>query len=249
MASSLQPHASPAEQFHFSTVRNRNMKIIGALTYSVYILMPISIAMAFLLAPSAETLGEYSRIVYFHVPLAWVATLAFTVSGVLSILHLAVRKWKSLGFDELASNSASVGLAFTILAVISGSLWARLTWGSYWNWDPRQTSIVFILLIYIAYFCLRGALGSTQSKVGSSYLVVAMLTLPFFIFLAPRITDSLHPDAIININRKINMEKPMLVTLVTALVSFTMLYGFLMRLMNRLGTAKKSIEEHFHGND
>ncbi|MBN2078239.1 MAG: cytochrome c biogenesis protein CcsA [Spirochaetes bacterium] len=225
------------------------MKITGALTHSVYLLMPITIVMAFLLAPSAEILGDYSRILYFHVPLAWVASLAFTISGVLSILHITVRKWSRSDLVELASNSAAVGLAFTIMAVITGSLWARLTWGSYWNWDPRQTSIVFILLIYIAYFCLRGALGGSKSTIGSSYLVVAMLTLPFFIFVAPRITDSLHPDTIINIDRKINMDTPMIITLVTAMVSFTMLYAFLFRLMNRLTAVKRSLEEHLHAID
>ena len=225
------------------------MKITGALTQSVYVLMPVTIVMSFLLAPPAQLLGDYSRIVYFHVPLAWVAALAFLVSGILSALHLAAGTLSRFALDDRASHSAALGLVFTILAVITGSIWARLTWGSFWNWDPRQTSIVFILLIYIAYFCLRGALGGMNPKIGSSYLVVAMCALPFFIFIAPRITETLHPDTLINADRRIMMETPMLITLGTALVSFTMLYAFLLRMMNRLGAVTRFIREHHHVSD
>ncbi len=227
------------------------MKITRVITRSVYLLMPVTIIMAFFLAPSAEILGDYSRIVFFHVPLAWVSVLAFSVSGFLSIVHLTGWKKESLHLADRAANSAAVGLAFTIFSVISGSLWARLSWGSFWNWDPRQTSIVFILLIYIAYFCLRGALpdGPGRASIGSSYLVVAMMTVPFFIFLVPRITDSLHPDTIINTERKIQMDGLMLTALSTALVAFTTLYAFLLQLMNRITALKRSIEEHDHAYD
>jgi len=227
------------------------MKFISLILKSVYVLMPATIVMAFLWVPPAELLGDYSRIIYFHVPLAWVSMLAFVVSGVLSIMHLLDKKRRFLMLDGKSYNSAAVGLAFTVLTVITGSIWAKLSWGSFWNWDPRETSILFVLLIYIAYFSLQAALAgnSSRGRIGSVYLIVAMTTLPFFMFLAPRVMQSLHPDTIININRTIYMDDRMWLTLVTSLVSFTILYGYMLNLLDRLMLVEKKIEDIRHADD
>jgi heme exporter protein C len=103
------------------------------------------ITAAFLLPPPQSGLGEVSRIFFFHVPVAWVAVLAFFLSFVFSILHL---KSKNLDYDAKASCASRLGLVFAILATISGSIFAKSTWGSFWNWDPRETSIFILLLIY-----------------------------------------------------------------------------------------------------
>ena len=121
----------------------------------VYILMPVAIILAFMWAPSAEILGDFSRIIYFHVPLAWVSVIAFLVSGILSIIHLCDKNREISRLDEKSYNSAAIGLVFAVMTVITGSIWAKLSWGSYWNWDPRETSILILLLIYIAYFSLQ----------------------------------------------------------------------------------------------
>src|SRR4030042_5795245 len=185
--------------------------VINIAMKNVYVRMPVTIVMAFLWAPPAEMLGDYSRIIYFHVPLAWVSVLAFVVSGILSVIFLLDKKNRFSGLDGKSFNSAAIGLAFTVCTVMTGSIWAKLSWGSFWHWDPRETSIVFILLIYIAYFCLQAALAgkSSRGKIGSSYLIVAMATLPFFVFLIPRIVWSLHPETIINVNRTIYMDDQM----------------------------------------
>ncbi|HPI91261.1 MAG TPA: cytochrome c biogenesis protein CcsA, partial [Spirochaetota bacterium] len=125
----------------------------------VNVLMLLTIALAFLWVPSADILGHSSRIIYFHVPVAWVSVLAFIVSGVLSIIYLKDRDGKYRLLEERAHASASIGLAFTILTIISGSIWAKISWGSFWNWDPRERTIVVLFLIYIAYFVLRSALA------------------------------------------------------------------------------------------
>jgi heme exporter protein C len=213
--------------------------------------MPVTIVMAFLWVPPAELLGDYSRIIYFHVPLAWVSMLAFVVSGILSILYLLDKKKRFHMLDGKSYNSAALGLAFTVLTVIIGSIWAKLSWGTFWNWDPRETSIVFVLLIYIAYFSLQAALAdnSSRGKIGSVYLIVAMTTLPFFMFLAPRIMQSLHPDTIININRTIYMDDRMWLTLLTAMVSFTILFAYLLNLLDRMMFYEKKIEDIRHVDD
>jgi heme exporter protein C len=224
------------------------IKLIPYALKSVYVLMPITIVMAFLWAPPAELLGDYSRIIYFHVPLAWVSMLAFVVSGGLSIMHLLDKKGRFRMLDGKSYNSAAVGLAFTVLTVITGSIWAKLSWGSFWNWDPRETSILFVLLIYIAYFSLQASLAGNASRgrIGSVYLIVSMTTLPFFMFLAPRVMQSLHPDTIINASRTIHMDDRMWLTLVTALVSFTILYGYILNLLERMMFVEKKPEDTRH---
>jgi heme exporter protein C len=86
---------------------------------------------------------------------------------------------------------------FCILATITGALWAKFNWGSYWNWDPRQTSIFILLLIYGAYFSLRSAieLEEKRATLSAVYAIVAGLTVPFFIFIMPRMMSGLHPGA------------------------------------------------------
>jgi heme exporter protein C len=170
------------------------------------------------------------------------------VSGVLSILFLLDKKRRFRMLDRKSYNSAAVGLAFAVLTVITGSIWAKLSWGSFWNWDPRETSILFVLLIYIAYFSLQAALAgnSNSGKIGSVYLIVAMTTLPFFMFLAPRVMQSLHPDTIINVNRTIYMDDRMRLTLVAGMVSFTILYGYLLNILDRIMFYEKKIEDMRH---
>ncbi len=224
------------------------MKVIPAALKSVYILMPAVIVMAFLWAPPAQILGDSSRIMYFHVPLAWVSILAFIVSGIMSVIFLADRNGAFAGLDSTAYNSAVVGLTFTVLTVITGSIWARISWGVFWNWDPRETSIVIILLIYIAYFSIQGAMARNENrgKIGSAYLILAMITLPFFAFLVPRIYPSLHPDPIINADRKVFLDDRMRSTLVVAIISFTVLYCYILSIMNRMMKLQKHIEDTCH---
>ena len=222
------------------------MKATRILIQSVFILMPATIVMAFIWAPPDVMIGSASRIMFFHVPLAWVSVLAFVVSGVLSIMHLAGKSGDISLRYERAYNSSVIGFVFTMLTVITGSIWAKMNWGTFWNWDPREISIMIILLIYIAYFSLEAALAGNENRenIGSSYLIFSMVTLPFFVFVVPRIRDSLHPQMIINTQMKIDLDDSMKVTLLTALCSFSLLYCYLFSLMNRILVIRKKTEEH-----
>lgn len=214
--------------------------------YIVLILMPAAIFLAFQWAPPAEILGESSRIIYFHVPIAIVSTIAFMVSGILSIVYLYDRKGKYLFIEEKAYNSACIGMAFTVLTVITGSVWAKISWGTYWNWDPRETSIIILLLIYIAYFSLRSALLNNpgRGRLTSVYLIFAMMTVPFLIFVIPRIYSSLHPDPIINPDRKIHLELAMRIALGVSMISFCSLYIYLFSLANRISVLISNMEKN-----
>lgn len=215
-----------------------------------YLIMPLTIILAFMWAPPAEILGEASRIIYFHVPLAWVSALAFFISGILSVIYLWDKEKKYRLLELKANNSARIGLIFTSLTIITGSIWSKISWGAYWNWDPRQTSVMLLLLIYLAYFSLRAALSGNPStgKLTSSYLIIAMMSVPFLIFVVPRVYVSLHPDPIINMNINISLDEKMKVTLLVSVVSFTLLFFYLFSIANKIEKIRSGIEEEYGEN-
>ncbi len=165
---------------------------VGKLLVGVWI-AGVAIAM-FLVIPQYEGLGNAGRIVIMHVPTAWVAVLAFTVSAIFSALYL----WKGRpAYDDLALSAAENGFLFTVLATVTGMIFSQVVWGVYWNWDPRQTSIFVLLLIYAALFALRSAIDEVgrRRRLSAVYSLFAFVTVPFLFFVAPRISDStLHPN-------------------------------------------------------
>jgi len=189
----------------------------------LYVWMVLVILAAFLWAPLAQGLGEYTRIFYFHVPTAWFAVLSFLISAVYSVHFMRRREIRS---DLIAEAANHLGFIFAILATVSGSIWAKVSWGSFWNWDPRETSIFILLLIYAAYFALRSAIDQPDRKavLSSVYSILAFVTVPFFVFIVPRVYSSLHPDPIINPQGKIHMDQRMLITFVSSLLGFTALF-------------------------
>lgn len=205
--------------------------------------MPAAIIMAFMWAPPAEILGESSRIIYFHVPLAWVSVVSFVLAGIWSIIYLREKEREESHLPLKAHNSVIIGLFFTTLTIITGSIWAKISWGTYWNWDPRETSIVILLLIYLAYLSLHTSIRerNTRNRISASYLIFAMATVPFFIFIVPRVYSSLHPDTIINAEKQVHLEGEMTVTLIVSIVSFTLLFTHILSLMNRYKITKQRL--------
>jgi len=183
--------------------------------------------------PDIPALGDKARVLYFHVPMSWISVLAFFMSMWYSIRYL---KTRDINYDIKSFSSAQLGFLFCILATATGSLWAKFSWGSFWNWDPRQTSIFILLLIYGAYFALRSAIESEdqRAKLSSVYAIIAAVTVPFFVFIMPRIVESLHPDPIINTQGKINMDSSMLTIFISSLVGFTMFYLWMLNLKIRI---------------
>jgi heme exporter protein C len=204
---------------------------------ALLIWMGAVIIAAFLLPPPQAELGEVSRIFFFHVPMAWVAVLAFLLSFIYSILYL---REKNLIYDARAKTSSRLGLLFAILATVSGSIFAKASWGSFWNWDPRETSIFILLLIYGAYFALRSAVESEERKASLSgvYAILAFLTVPFLVFVIPRISQSLHPtDSVVNAQLQIQMSPSILIIFLASLAGFTWLFVWIFKLeikINRL---------------
>lgn len=144
--------------------------------------------------PVIPGLEHKARIMFFHVPMAWVTAIAFLVSVGYAVRFLSSKNPEE---DQKAAISAGLGLLFCVLATVTGAIWARFNWGAFWNWDPRQTSIFALLLIYGAYFALRSALEGNEKKasLSSVYAILAGVTVPFFIFVMPRILPGLHPGS------------------------------------------------------
>ncbi len=188
--------------------------------------------------PDIPALGDKARVLYFHVPMSWISVVAFAMSLVYAVRYL---KSKNSDFDVKSYSAAQLGFLFCVLATATGSLWAKFNWGSFWNWDPRQTSIFILLMIYGAYFALRSAIDSEEqrARLSSVYAIVAGVTMPFFIFIMPRLVETLHPDPIINNTGKINMDTSMLIVFLTSLLGFTLLFLWVFNLKVRLEQLKR----------
>jgi len=156
-----------------------------------------------------------------------VTVLAFLLSALFSLLYLVK---KSIRFDHFAEAANELGIIFCLLATITGSIWAKMSWGSFWNWDPRETSIFILLLIYAAYFALRSAVEQEErrAKLAAVYALLAFVTVPFLVFIVPRVYASLHPDPIINPQGKIHMNGKMLLVFLSSLAGHTALFFWIL---------------------
>lgn len=145
--------------------------------------------------PLIPGLEERARNLYFHVPTAWIAQLAWFVALFYGVMYLRSRRLED---DSRAATAAGLGALFCILATTTGAVWAKFNWGTFWHWDPRQTSIFIVLVVYGAYFALRSSLDGddARARVSSIYLVLLALPVVFFMFILPRMTDSLHPGSL-----------------------------------------------------
>ena len=191
--------------------------------------MSLVLVGAFCYAPTAVGLRELSRIIYFHVPAAWVAVLAYGVAMVEGVYYLRRR---DLRFDAKSSAAVELGTLFALLATITGALFARETWGVYWNWDPRQTTIVALFFIYLAYFSLRGTLADAhrRARLSAVYVVFAFSVVPFLVFILPRAYVTLHPSPLLNTRGRVDMNPQMLLVFLAALAGFTGIFAWMHNL-------------------
>jgi heme exporter protein C len=143
-------------------------------------------------APRLNILNETVRALYFHVPMWFGMVLLFLVSVYFSIRYL---RNPLSDFDIKAVEFAHVGTAFGILGMLTGMLWANYTWGSPWHGDPKQNGAAIALIVYFAYFVLRGSLENQEQKARLSavYNIFAFAAMLPLIFVIPRMTDSMHP--------------------------------------------------------
>lgn len=194
----------------------------------IAVLTLASLGAVFFIVPPAEGLGNYVRIAFFHIPTAWVAVVAFFGAAYWGARYLKTRE---LHYDAKSARSAILGLIFTLMATVSGAVFSKLTWGAYWNWDPRQTTIFVLLLIYAAYVTLRMTMRDERARASSSavYALFSFIAVPFLVFILPRMFFSLHPSPVLNETGRIDMDAVMLGTLVLSLIDMTLIYIWLMK--------------------
>lgn len=172
--------------------------------------------------------GSTVRIMYVHVPSIWVAYMAFALTAVCSASYLSGRN-RSVAWDRVAGASAEIGVLFVAVSLVTGSLWGRLTWGTYWVWDARLTSTAFLFITYVGYLAVRRLGGTLRQRARRSAVLalLAVLEIPLVHFSVV-LWRSLHQEAsVANPNAKVEMDGLMLFTLMLGLATFTALFVWL----------------------
>ena len=181
---------------------------------------------ALMFTPIERFQGPAQKIFYVHVPAAWSGLLAFAITGLLSVLYLWLRDRR---VDLVAAASAEVGLAFSVVMLTTGPIWAKPIWGTWWTWDARLTSTLFIFLLFVGYQVLRGAITDpeTRARYCAVIGILGLILVPF-IHMTVYLFRTLHPDPVVLKPGSPSLPGEMLATLLMSVGVFTLLYlGFL----------------------
>ncbi len=186
--------------------------------------MMVTIPLIFFYAPTDALQGEVQRILYFHVPTAWIGMLAFVVQAAAGVLYLLKANER---LDWIARASAEVGVVFLTITLILGSLWGKPVWGAWWTWDPKLTAALILWFMFIGYLMLRSYMGRTtdSARVGAVWSIVGVIDVPI-IYLSVQWWRGQHPAAQVGVAGALPPEATL--TLMVSLATFTLLYCFLM---------------------
>lgn len=217
---------------------NSLSKPLGIVTFA---LLGLALVMALFVSPTERSQGNIQRIFYLHLPVIWVAYLAFFVVFVCSILYLWQR-WDR--YDRVARSSAEIGLLFTSLVLITGSIWARPIWGTWWTWDARLTTTLMLWFIFAAYVTLRGVMADQpQSARYAAVLgIVGFLDIPI-IHQSVVWWRTLHPLSVVLAEGGPAMPPIMVQTVAVSLAAFTALYAWLLIQRVRLESIRAEREQ------
>lgn len=201
-------------------------------------------ARAIFFTPVEALQGPAQKIFYVHAPSAWVAFLAFALVAVAGLLYLWLRDDR---LDRIAESSAEVGVVFTTVVLVSGPLWGKPVWGTWWTWDARLTLTLFLWFIYVGYLVLRGAIDdrAMRARYASVLGALGALLIPF-IHLSVYLFRTLHPQPIVLKPERPSLPGEMLTTLLIAFLAFTLLYIALVRARYRYATERDLIEMEDH---
>ncbi len=159
------------------------------------LLLLYTVAAGFLLSvPRLNIVNETIRALYFHVPMWFGMVVMFLVSMIYAIKYLGNSSTRN---DIIAVEFANTGLVFGLLGIFTGMIWANYTWGSPWHGDPKQNGAAIALLVYLAYFVLRGSIDNQEqrSRLSAVYNIFAFAAMIPLIFIIPRMTSSMHPGS------------------------------------------------------
>jgi heme exporter protein C len=207
--------------------------IVGA---SAVVLLGVTLFLGFVVTGPDEVQDEYVRLIYVHPATAWVAYLAFGVTSLMGLLWLWPRTRRP-DFDHLAGASAEIGVMFTGLTLVLGSIWGRPTWGGWWVWDARVTSTLVLFLLYLGVAAIRRVPSDPDTRARRTAIasLIAFVQVPVT-HLSVQWWDTLHQDPSV---LKADITNPeitgvQLVALLISFVAFSLVYSWLLIRRSRL---------------
>ncbi|HEX8100504.1 MAG TPA: heme ABC transporter permease CcmC [Actinomycetota bacterium] len=227
---------SSAERFMGKLTARPGEVILG---WSALAACVVSAVMSLAVAPPDAEQGNVQRLMYVHVPAAWLAYLSFTVVFVASIAYL---KTKRTRWDRLAAASAEVGVLFTGLTIVLGSLWGKPVWGTWWTWDPRLTTTAILLLIYIGYLAVRRLPDNPARRARWAAVVgvVGFVDVPI-VHLSVVWWRGLHQGPTFRLLQAPTIAPVMLAALLVGVFAFTLVYLYLVVLRLRIGRLEERV--------
>lgn len=188
--------------------------------------LAITVVIGLFVVPADAAQGDAQRIMYVHVPSAWLAYFAFFVTLVGSLLYL---RRHDLRFDRFAAASAEIGLVFTGLTIATGAIWGKVTWGKWWDWDPRLTTTAILFVIYAGYVLLRQSIVDRhrRARLGAVFGIVGFLNVPIVHFSVLWWRGLHQPPTVIRPGDP-TIDHLLLAELLASVVSFTLAYLWLL---------------------
>ena len=208
---------------------------------AVALILAVTVAIGLFGVPADRLQGDVQRIMYVHVPAAWLAYLAFFVTLVGSLGYLIRR---DLRFDRLAAASAELGLLFTGAAIVSGSIWGKATWGIWWDWDPRLTTTAVMFVVYAGYVLLRGSIveRARRARLAAVLGVVGFVNVPIVHF-SVLWWRGLHQAPTVLRPGGSTIAPILLAVLLANVVAFTLAFAWLLRRRMALEAARDAVQE------
>lgn len=219
-------------------------RLLTILDIVTVILLVIATGMVFFYAPMERVMGQVQRVFYFHVAAGWVGMLGFLVAAITGGVYLKTsrRHW-----DIVSLSAVEIGMVFAFINVVTGAIWARPIWNTWWTWDPRLTTATIMLLIYAAYLMLRQGIEDPdrRARFGAVYAIVGFLSVPLTFFSA-RLFRTIHP-VVIGSNQPgaegaFDMTTAMLQTFLFSLLVFSFIFADLIWHRVRLGKLADKVE-------
>lgn len=200
--------------------------------------------MVFIYAPVERVMGLVQKVFYFHVATGWVGMLAFFAAVVAGVLYLVTKKaiWDLIGLGSI-----EIGIVFMLINIITGAIWARPIWNTWWTWDPRLTTATIMELVYAAYIMLRQGIDDPErrARFGAVYAIIGFISVPLT-FLSIRIFRTIHPVVVGNndptVDGSFSMTPAMAETFAFSLVTFSILFISLLWHRIRLGQLADRVE-------
>ena len=220
----IQAFASPQNFYRISK------KLIPWFLYPFIALTLVGLYWALIKSPPDYQQGESVRIMYVHVPAAWMSLFIYVVMAVAGAIGLI---WQIKLANVVASVSAPIGAAFTFLALVTGAVWGKPMWGTWWVWDARLTSELILLFLYLAYISLNNAFDNpkTAAKASSVLAIVGLVNIPI-IYYSVEWWNSLHQGSSVSAT-KVSMQIDMFYALLLISFAFKFLYGALVLMRAR----------------